>query len=232
MRQGFDLRELEEIEEKNETELTLGGATLLMLLFGLLLICGACFCLGYAIGHRGNPEPIAAGLLPGGGDGSGSAGASKVKPSATPPAPAALPAAAGLPDSTAPDADSPAAAAPTTVSSANSAAVSSTQPAVRPALPAQATSLQPTPLANTGLAVMPATAPSMALMVQIAAVSHAEDADVLVGALRKRGYAVTVRRNLGDSLLHVQIGPFTNRGDANQMRQKLLNDGYNAIVQP
>jgi cell division septation protein DedD len=69
-------------------------------------------------------------------------------------------------------------------------------------------------------------------MVQIAAVSHPEDADVLVGALRKRGYAVSARRDPTDGLLHVQIGPFANRNDAYAMRQKLLNDGYNAIVQP
>jgi hypothetical protein len=30
----------------------------------------------------------------------------------------------------------------------------------------------------------------------------------------------------------VQIGPFANRDEAWAMRQKLLNDGYNAIVQP
>jgi DedD protein len=72
---------------------------------------------------------------------------------------------------------------------------------------------------------------NQALMVQIAAVSHPEDADVLVGALRKRGYAVTARRDPMDGLLHVQIGPFANRSEAFAMRQKLLNDGYNAIVQ-
>jgi len=68
-------------------------------------------------------------------------------------------------------------------------------------------------------------------MVQIAAVSRTEDADVLIGALRKRGYAVTARREIGDNLIHVQTGPFVNRNDANSMRQKLLSDGYNAIVQ-
>ena len=68
-------------------------------------------------------------------------------------------------------------------------------------------------------------------MVQIAAISHAEDAQVLVAALKKRGYEVTARRDLGDNLIHVQTGPFVNRNDANAMRQKLLNDGYNAIVQ-
>jgi cell division septation protein DedD len=73
---------------------------------------------------------------------------------------------------------------------------------------------------------------SAAIMVQIAAVSHAEDAEVLVGALRKHGYVVGARRDPADGLLHVQIGPFANRSDAMAMRQKLLNDGYNAIVQP
>jgi cell division septation protein DedD len=68
-------------------------------------------------------------------------------------------------------------------------------------------------------------------MVQIAAVSHPEDAEVLVNALRKHGYAVTVRREVADNLIHIQTGPFANRNDANAMRQKLINDGYNAIVQ-
>jgi cell division septation protein DedD len=68
-------------------------------------------------------------------------------------------------------------------------------------------------------------------MVQIAAVSHLDDAEVLVNALRKHGYAVTARREVSDNLIHVQTGPFTNRNDANAMRQKLLNDGYNASVQ-
>jgi len=71
-----------------------------------------------------------------------------------------------------------------------------------------------------------------ALMVQIAAVSNPEDASVLLGALRKRGYAVSAVRNPADNLIHVCVGPFSNRNDANAMRQKLLNDGYNAIVLP
>ena len=89
---------------------------------------------------------------------------------------------------------------------------STVQAAVRPALPD------------------PTAAPT--LMVQIAAVSHQEDADVLAGALRKRGYSVNVGRDHADGLIHVRIGPFTSRTDANAARQKLLNDGYNASVQP
>jgi cell division septation protein DedD len=69
-------------------------------------------------------------------------------------------------------------------------------------------------------------------MVQVAAVSHIEDANVLMNALRKRGYAVVARRQPADDLVHVQIGPFANRGDADAMSHKLLSDGYNAVVMP
>jgi cell division septation protein DedD len=71
-----------------------------------------------------------------------------------------------------------------------------------------------------------------ALMIQVATVSSQEDADVLVSALRKRGYTATARHDPADNKLHVRIGPFSNRNDANVMSKKLLHDGYNAIVQP
>jgi DedD protein len=53
---------------------------------------------------------------------------------------------------------------------------------------------------------------------------------VLVNALERRGYHVVVRNEPADSLLHVQVGPFNSRMDANNMRAKLLADGYNAVV--
>lgn len=98
---------------------------------------------------------------------------------------------------------------------------------VRPALAAQSGSGQPA----TALQVQPAMTQVQGWMVQIAAVTHPEDAQVLVDALRKRGYSVMARREVSDNLIHVQTGPFVNRNDANAMRQKLLNDGYNAVVQ-
>ncbi len=71
---------------------------------------------------------------------------------------------------------------------------------------------------------------SASYLVQIAAVSHREDADSLLAALEQRGYVVYIRQEPQDKLLHVQIGPFTTRRDADAMRQHLLADGYNAIV--
>jgi cell division septation protein DedD len=97
---------------------------------------------------------------------------------------------------------------------------------VRPAIPAAASTPQ---VAAPG--VHPAL-PAVPLMVQIAAVANFDDANVLVSALRKRGYTVTARREPADGLIHVRIGPFTSREDANRMCNKLLGDGYNAIIQP
>jgi cytoskeletal protein RodZ len=90
---------------------------------------------------------------------------------------------------------------------------------------------------HAGIAVAP-TAPAVdaesisghPLMVQIAAVSRQEDAEVLAGALRKRGFSPSVRPGTTDKLFHVQVGPFTNKADAETMKQHLLSDGYNAIL--
>jgi DedD protein len=67
-------------------------------------------------------------------------------------------------------------------------------------------------------------------MVQIAAISRQEDADVLVAALKRHGYNAVVRNDPKDNLLHVQIGPFATRDEARAMRAKLMADGYNAIL--
>ena len=95
-----------------------------------------------------------------------------------------------------------------------------------PASPAPAT---PTPVSPLRPA-MPGAANQF--MVQVAAVSHAEDAGVLVGALRKRGYSASAQREPSDELIHVRIGPFATHDEAYRMSARLLGDGYNAIVQP
>jgi DedD protein len=128
--------------------------------------------------------------------------------------------------------DTPAATA-TTKPSSGSPADSPTTPAPTPT-PTTVT----VPTANTppptAPAEKPAATPTSAVatiyIVQIAAVSHREDAETLVANLKLRGYDVAIREETQDKLLHVQIGPFTTRKDADAMRQHLLADGYNAIV--
>jgi len=212
MQRGLGGTVFEPVPQSRDRELTLGPFMLTFIGCGLFALCGLCFVFGYAVGHR-NAE---------------SASALAIPPAATP---AAAQAATLQPKPSAGQNGSEAASAGPSDSgeAGTDAGAASSQPAAQPANPVE----QPAAVQPASVTVQPAlAAQSAGIMVQIAAVSHPEDADVLVGALRKRGYAVTSRRDPTDGLLHVQVGPFANRSDAWAMRQKLLNDGYNAIVQP
>jgi DedD protein len=239
MRGAFDEVEPEPLKSTRDTELTLGSGALLSLVAGLFLLCAVCFGLGYAVGHRGAASASAAALP---------APAQPIesnntlaKPSATAQTEQAPSADANDPaqpaDGAPPDANAPANAAPD-----GQAAPAVAQPNGAPDQPAVHPALASAPAAGQAGQAAPATGvqPAMAqaapaaaesVMVQIAAVSHPEDADVLANALRKRGYAVTARRDPADNLIHVRIGPFATVAEANSWRVKLLGDGYNAVVQ-
>jgi DedD protein len=184
---------------------------------GLLLICGLCFGIGYTSGRRNGLQMVAAKVAASGKTIADQAATSLPKPAATSGSPAQAVAAPGQASDTT-----------SAASVAGSPAAQANTSAVHPALPSSS-------LASASSAasqVQPALASASSIMVQIAAVSHMEDANVLMGALIKRGYAVTARRETGDSLIHVQVGPFASSAEANAMAEKLLNDGYNAVVMP
>jgi len=67
-------------------------------------------------------------------------------------------------------------------------------------------------------------------VVQVAAVSHEEDAQLLVSALRAKGYPVNAHADSGDKFFHIQVGPYTNMKDAATAKQKLIADGYQPII--
>lgn len=68
-------------------------------------------------------------------------------------------------------------------------------------------------------------------MVQIAAMRRSSDAAILVNALRGRGYPAMTHYSIADGLTHVQIGPFDSYHAAHSMESRLMNDGYNAILE-
>lgn len=202
MEDDFNPDELRPVPWEPDTELTLGWGTLIGIALCLVVLCGLCFWQGYSMGHRSLRDSTPAGQQPG----SKTATPSAPKPSASPQG--GYKPRASIDNQPLPDQSG---AAPA-YGSAPLLGGGTVQAAVKPALPDKS--------------------PAPILMVQVAAVSHKEDADVLVGALRKRGYAVTSHRDPADNMIHVQVGPFVSRNDANAMRMKLLNDGYNANVQP
>jgi cell division septation protein DedD len=226
MREVIDVRDVEPVQPKRDFELTLGFGMLLGLFLGLVLLCGACFGLGLVVGHRDGRQAPSTDTAAAGAAASPLAGAAQSKPSAGPPAAASQAAATGADLAALPDAASnpdSSAAAPEAGSTA--AGLSEVRPAVTVpigATPGQAQVQQAGAVASTSAA---------SWMVQIASVAHADDAEVLIHALNRRGYAVTAQREAGDGMYHVRIGPFLSRSEADQWRQKLIGDGYNAMVQ-
>lgn len=85
--------------------------------------------------------------------------------------------------------------------------------------------------AHPGAPPPPSAESTKPSMVQVMAISHKEDADSIVNALKRKGFDVAVHRYPQDSLLHLQVGPFTNRTDAEAVRQRLVVEGYNATIQ-
>ena len=247
MQRGFGGTLFEPVEKRRDRELTLGPTMLVALGLGLFTLCGVCFVFGYAIGLHGSPSPAAGGLTAAATVASAAQGPnSQTKPAASqngvhPKAAAEAPVTVPPNESKARDEEpdrivQSVAAAPQRIQS-SSVPIRASAPApavVHVALPGQQSGSQPAVVDGMGVrpALTQGAAQPNSWMVQIAAVSHSEDADVLVSALRKKGYAVSVHRDALDSLMHVQVGPFATHSDAAAMRQKLLNDGYNAMVQP
>jgi DedD protein len=215
-----------------DREISLGTATILGIFLVLALLCAVFFGFGYSMGRRSaqtivsTPEttPVADSS-----NDSKPAPGSPVNRSAAHKAIAdGNDAATAVVDSTASSGTTAANVSPSPQPPTSNTRYDSTpQP--------QTTSIKPVSMprptaATTAIPVAVAVPGLGTIVVQVAAVSHQEDADVLTNALKKRGYSVAIRQVPQDKLLHVQIGPFANKKDADAMRLRLLADGYNAIV--
>ncbi len=225
-------------DSAHDREVTLNTGTVLALFFALALVCAVFFGFGYSMGRK-SAQPIAGAVDTGSTQTSTTASEAPATSPADKPAPgspATQPIPGYMTQSEANDGNAKAGSqSPSTATPASQKPVE-THPAaaVPPAVEAKAAPVVRTPLpAAAAVPSAPAnTAPNVAgsTYVQIAAVSHQEDADVLLSALKRRGYNVVQRSEPTDRLIHVQIGPFPTRKDAEGTRQKLLSDGYNAFL--
>jgi DedD protein len=245
-------------EPKSDADLTLGIGSLLSIFFGIVLICGIFFGFGYSMGRR-NARSTAATVpatpLP-----AQTAATSPLPPNelsgaplkpqsdsaaAFPPVTSPAPDESKTPEATKPSSNKhPAQNQPSADNSAKAPAPARTARVAEPA--ANSPSLSAVPVAHrttppdkphagisAPLAQAPGDSPILPghpIMVQIAAVSRQEDAEVLAGALRKRGFNPSVRPGTTDKLFHIQVGPFTDKAQAETIKQHLLADGYNAIM--
>jgi cell division septation protein DedD len=181
---------------------------LLGLFFGLVIVCALFFGLGFMLGRKSVPEPVAAATTTapaiastGGMKPSPSRAETAVKPD--PQEPAAKSGSDELTFYKAVEQNEPKA-------KLESAAPERTEPK-----PAEMT--RPVALGS-------------GYMVQVAAVTKQEDAEALVNALRRKNYPVISTSGPADKLYHVQVGPFPDLKDAEATRAKLIGDGYNPIL--
>jgi cell division septation protein DedD len=216
-----------------EREISLGTPAILGIFFALALVCAGFFGFGYTLGRRSaqsaNVDTAAANASDAtSSNGSAKPGAGLFSP---PSAPAPQPAQDASSSPLAQTDTASAASAPTptpaksAVNPADTMIVGDKPVAAKPAAAAPqpaATSASPLTTNNQQ--------PTTSFVVQIAAVSSQDVADILTSSLAKKGYTVSVRHEPQDKLLHVQIGPFTSRKDAEAMRARVLADGFNAIV--
>jgi len=215
----------DEDDDLKGSEFTLGLGSLLGIFFGMVLLCGIFFGIGYTLGHGSSPLHVT----------NPSAATPETPPAGTPSSTALTP--GGAKPAAQQAAPPPPPAQPTpgqTATGTNPA--SGTTAGTAPATGAQSATAQPASVPQQSATAQPAssqTAQSAPLyMVQVAAVSRPQDAAVLVSALQQRGFQAVSRTAPQDHLMHVQIGPFATLAAANQMRARLMADGYNAILKP
>jgi DedD protein len=201
--------------KRPERELTLSTGTILGIFLALVLLCGAFFGFGYKMGSHGKePLPVSAANTDSAAPQT-AATFSGFKPAAG--SPAGGDAVSAAPPAAAATATDGAGSAPAGGSAAGSPDASASIP--EPAHTAAPVVSTPEPPVANG-----------SYVVQVAAVSHEEDAQLLVSALRAKGYPVSAHTEPQDKFFHIQVGPFTSVKDAAAAKQRLVADGYQPIV--
>src|SRR5258708_1899429 len=210
---------------EQDREISLSTTTILGIFFALALLCAVFFGFGYSMGRK-SAQPVS--------------GATEMttrsENSSSKPAPGSLASpttsstgrqAAGETQSAILPLDSPDVQAQDSPQTPN--LVKAVVPSQRSEVPAEAI---PRPASKpAGIVPIAAALPSSgSSVVQVAAMSHQEDADVVADDLKRGASSVAIGHEPQDKLFHVQIGPFGNKKEADAMRQRLQTDGYNNAI--
>jgi DedD protein len=187
-------------DEATDTEITLGTGKMLALFFGLVILCAIFFGMGFTMGKNSVRTPPE--LLPSPSTSPRSSAANRTASVPTPVQQQAKPEQSQSVTSSTQNSGSSA-----TSQSASSTSASSQEQAAPSTL-----------------------APGQAYYVQVAAVSKQEDAEALVESLKGRQYSAFIANQGSDKLFRVQVGPFTDIKEAEDMRSTLVSDGYNPIL--
>ena len=206
------------MSESDEHEITLGVGKLVGLFFVLVIFCAVCFAIGYGFGRSGAkpPTPVV--------EAQAAATSVTAKPVVAQPGDASARGDCAAGEN----------CQPTGTSGAQDfsfyKAVEQKETSARLAVPAKPTPPPAKSAPQPPAASANSSAITSGIMVQVAAVSRREDAEVLRDALRRKQYPVIITTAPSDKLFHVQIGPFGEVKDAESTRSRLQGDGYNPIL--
>jgi DedD protein len=195
------------VDNSEDTEITLGTGKMLVLFFGLVILCATFFGMGYSMGR--NSSKSTAELLPSPSTSKPSRPLQSTSSFNSTPSP--------QPDSGAKPPDQPNSLSANPNATSNSASSTSNAPPDQSA-----------PSGQPGTSAQ--AQPTAAYFVQVAAVSKQEDAEALVESLKGRQYQAFIADPTPDKLFHIQVGPFSDVKDAEAMRTRLVSDGYNPIL--
>jgi cell division septation protein DedD len=206
------MSESRDSDQVRDTEITLSTGKLLGVFFFLAILCGVFFTMGYMLGKStgGSGQTVIVGTVPSGGSSAGKPAAGNKAAQSQPQTPSQDASTSG------------ASATGADASTAKNPDASASQPS--------STSKPPDQSSSQSASADGKNTTGGSFMVQVAAVSKQEDAEILKSALQKKQYPVFIATSTGDPLFHVQVGPFTDRKDAEAMKAKLAADGYGAIV--
>ena len=200
---------------RGQSEVTLGAGHVIGIFLGAVVLCGACFALGYFMG-RGHGAPRGAGsaAIAPGANADGDLTAKKSTP-ATPswdffPNKSAKNSSAtpGLTPEKAPEVHSPAHPPPS-------------GPISMPAKPAGVNIDRKPPVLSSGR-------PGLSL--QVAALRDRADAISLAGFLKQKGYHAYAWGPGPDRLFRVQVGPYATAHQAQVAQKKLEREGFKSIL--
>jgi len=207
-------------ETQQDTEITLGTGKMLGLFVALVVICGVFFAVGFSLGKKSPPGAAGNALVSNAGTTQSGVRPGAGKNNAAPAASPDFGFYKAVGQKTADGQLAPQDTAAATTAPQDAAKTPSPDAsAVSPATPAPASVSSPAP------------SPTNLYYVQVAAVTRQEDAESLVEALKKKEYpAFTANSSSADKFYRVQVGPFAELKDAEDMRKRLVGDGYNPIV--
>ena len=191
---------------EQDREITLSTGWMLALFFGLVLICGVFFAIGFSLGKK--TAAVGSNNLP-------------ATSSATPSAPY-RPSAAKNTQPVSPAGDL---SFYKSVEQKNADTGLTSPDSQPPSATPSAEALK------TDAGAAPPVPASGSYYVQVAAVSRQEDAEALVAALKKKQYpAFAANNSPADKFYHVQVGPYADLKEAEALRARLISDGYNPIL--